>query len=102
VLEAIERGLAVPEKELPRFPRGERRTPDPAFDRRVERLKAERNAAAETLGLDPGVLCPKGTLEAVARVAPLDAEGMAAVPELRRWQMEVLGAAFLAAIPEPA
>jgi ribonuclease D len=102
LLEAIERGMAVPEKELPRFPRGERRTPDAAFDRRVDRLKAVRNAAAEQLAPDPGVLCPKGTLEAVARTAPADAEALAVVPELRRWQMEVLGAAFLAAIPEPA
>ena len=32
---ALARGLAVPEKELPRFPRGERRVQDAAFDARV-------------------------------------------------------------------
>lgn len=97
-LAAIERGLAIPDKDLPRFPRGERRTPDPAFEHRVERLKTARNAAAERLGLDQGVLCPKGTLEAVARAMPSTTQAMAEIPEVRKWQAEVLGADFLTAL----
>lgn len=98
LLAAVERGLAVPEKELPRFPRGERRTPDPRFDARVERLKTVRNAAAEKLKLDPGVLCPKGTLEAVARAHPKSASALREIPEMRKWQAEVLGEDFLKAL----
>lgn len=98
LLAAIERGLSVPEKELPRFPRGERRTPDPSFETRVEKLKAVRNQAAQALGLDPGVLCPKGALEAVARTNPRDMAHMARVPEVRKWQVEVLGTDFLGAL----
>jgi ribonuclease D len=98
LLAAIERALAVPEKELPRLPRGERRAPDAAFDRRLERLKAARNAAATRLALDPGVLCPKGTLEAVARAQPKTADEMRAVPDVRKWQVEVLGTEFLGAL----
>jgi ribonuclease D len=97
-LAAIARGGEVPEKDLPRFPRGERRASDPAFDARVERLKTARNAAAEQLGLDQGVLCAKGALEAVARALPKSLEDMAAVPELRKWQVDVLGAQFLVAL----
>jgi len=98
LLAAIERGLAVPEKELPRFPRGERRTPDPDFDRRVELLKTARNAAAQELKLDPGVLCPKGTLEAVARARPATVDSLKKVTEIRQWQVEVLGAQFVGAL----
>lgn len=98
VLEAIERGLDVPERDLPRFPRGERRVNDPAFERRVDRLKAVRNAAATRLGLDPGVLCPKGTLEAVARALPPSTAGLGEIPELRTWQIDVLGEEFLKAL----
>jgi len=98
LLTAIGRGLAVPEKELPRFPRGERRAGDPKFDTRVERLKTVRNAAAELLVLDPGVLCPKGTLEAVARALPKSAGGLRDIPEMRKWQAEVLGEDFLKAL----
>jgi len=98
ILAAIERGLAVPDRDLPRFPRGERRVNDPAFDGRVERLKATRNAAAASLGLDPGVLCPKGTLEAVARARPTSAAGLGELPEMRKWQVELLGGDFLKAV----
>ncbi len=98
LLAAIERGLAVPERDLPRLPRGERRASDPAFDRRVERLKGTRNAAAERLGLDPGVLCPKGTLEAVARVNPAAVGGLVGIPEMRKWQADLLGEEFLKAL----
>ncbi|MGD0991120.1 MAG: HRDC domain-containing protein [Gemmatimonadales bacterium] len=98
LLAVVEHGLAVPEKELPRFPHAERRAADPAFDQAVERLKSVRNAAAERLGLDPGVLCPKGTLEAVARARPKAAAALGEIPEVRRWQVEVLGADFLKAL----
>jgi ribonuclease D len=97
-LAAIERGLAVPEKDLPRFPRGERRRPDADFDVLVERLKSVRNAAAERLGLDPGVLCPKGTLEALARARPQSAAALGEIPEVRKWQVEALGEDFLKAL----
>jgi ribonuclease D len=100
VLAAIERGLAVPERDLPRIPRGERRAGDPAFDRRVERLKATRNAAAARLGIDPGVLCPKGTLEALARARPASMGGLDGVPEFRKWQVELLGEEFLKALTD--
>lgn len=98
LLAAVERGLAVPEKDLPRFPHAERRVSDPAFDQAVERLKSVRNAAAERLGLEPGVLCPKGTLEAVARARPKSAAALNEIPEVRRWQVEVLGGDFLKAL----
>lgn len=97
-LAALKRGADVPEKDLPKFPRGERRASDPAFESRVEKLKAARNAAAEKLDLDQGVLCPKGTMEAVARAMPKTLDEVAAVPEVRKWQAEVLGKDFLAAL----
>jgi len=98
VMAALARGQSIPEKELPRFPRGERRAADPAFDGRVERLKSARNKAAERLKLDPGVLCPKGTLEAVARAKAKTEADLKNVAEMRRWQVEVLGKEFLAAL----
>jgi ribonuclease D len=98
LLAVIERGLTVPDKDLPRFPRAERRAADPAFDQAVDRLKRVRNEAAERLGLDPGVLCPKGTLEAVARARPKSAAALGELPEVRKWQVEVLGGDFLTAL----
>lgn len=98
MIAAIERGLAVPENALPRFPRAQRWERDPDFDDVVARLKSARDAAAARLDLDTGVLCARERLEAVARRRPSSLEELAEVPDLRRWQIEVLGEDFLRAL----
>jgi ribonuclease D len=98
LLEAVARARALPESELPRLERPVRPPKDPNFDARVERLKAARNRVAAELKIDPGVLCGRTTLEAVARAAPKDRAGLAQVGELRRWQADVLGDALLEAL----
>ncbi|HET6638269.1 MAG TPA: HRDC domain-containing protein [Gemmatimonadota bacterium] len=97
ILAAVRRGLEVPESDLPRLERPPRRPHDPAFETRLERLKAVRNELAGRLDLAPGVLCPNGTLEAIARANPRTLEEMAALPEIRRWQFREIGAALLGA-----
>ena len=91
ILEAIEQAMAIPERDLPRLPRLPRRAPDPAADARFERLKAARNAIAARLDLAPGVACPNGTLETIARVHPGTREELEAIPGLKRWQLREIG-----------
>jgi ribonuclease D len=100
LLEGVRRALALSEADLPRIERTVRPPRDPSVDARVERLKTARNRVAKELGLDPGVLCGRSTLEAVARALPLpnDRAGLAQIGELRRWQIEALGDALLAAL----
>ena len=98
VLEAVARGLSVAEKDLPEFPRAKRWNKDADFDARVARLKTVRDRAATRLELDPGVLCSRERLEAVARKNPRSIQEVAAVEELRRWQVEELGADFVSAV----
>jgi ribonuclease D len=94
----VERALALSEDALPHITRVPRPPKNPEFDARVERLKAARNRIAAELGLDAGVLCGRPTLEAIARAHPKDRAGLAQIGELRRWQVEVLGDALLAAL----
>ena len=98
IVASIRRGMEAPEEELPKFPRGQRWNKDRDFDERVSRLKVVRDEAATRLELDPGVLCSRERLENVARSGAKSIEELAAVPELRRWQIEEMGAGFLAAI----
>jgi ribonuclease D len=102
LLAAIGRGLAVPEQDLPRVERPPRRVVDPAFDATLERLKVVRNRLASELDLQPGVLCPNGTLEAIARARPTSRETLAQIPELRPWQLREIGGTLLGAVAEPA
>lgn len=98
LVDGVKRGLAVPEGELPRFPRAPRWERDPDFDANVSRLRAVRETSAEALGIDPGVLCSRDRLEAVARRRPTAVEDLAEVPDLRRWQVELLGPDFVKAL----
>lgn len=98
ILDAVARGQAVPEADLPRFPRGPRWARDPDYEDRVSALKSVRDRVATDLELDPGVLCPRDRLEAVARRKPESVEELADVPELRRWQVEVLGEQLIGAL----
>jgi ribonuclease D len=67
----------------------------------VERLKAVRNQEAERLALAPGVLCPNGTLEGIARREPKTLVDLRTVPFIRGWQVEAIGDALLAAVRTP-
>jgi len=100
ILAAVRRGVELPEDQLPRIARQPRRPPDLALEARLERLKARRNGLAEELELAPGVLCPNGTLEAIARADPDTVGQLEAVPELRRWQARTIGPALFDALRE--
>jgi ribonuclease D len=102
ILAAVERGLSLPERELPRVERMPRRPPDAAYEARLERLKSVRNQTAARFDLAPGVLCPNGTLEAVARLNPSTLEQLADAPELRRWQLREFGDELVRAVRPPA
>ena len=98
IVAAVRRGLEVPEAELPKFPRGQRWNKDRDFDETVARLKSVRDAAAGRLDLDPGVLCSRERLENIARSGAKTFDQLAAVPDLRRWQIEEMGVGFIRAL----
>jgi len=102
ILAAVQRGLDLPERDLPRVERHHRRPPDVAYEARLERLKGARNALATRYDLAPGVLCPNGTLEAIAAVNPRNLQEVGGIRELRRWQLREIGESLLAALEEPA
>ena len=99
IMAAIRQAQAIPDAELPRRERPPRRPVDLAYEARVDQLKAMRNAEAERVGLAPGVLCPNGTLEGIARREPKTTEELLEVPGIRRWQVEVLGSRLLSKAP---
>ena len=98
IADLVNRGLAVQENDLPRFPRAPRWDRDPDFDDRVARLKCVRDDVAAGLDLDPGVLCSRERLEAIARRKPASMSELLEVPDLRRWQAGLMGDGFIAAL----
>jgi ribonuclease D len=91
LVEAVKRGTEVPQSELPAIKRPLRPEHNQAYDRRLEALKRLRNRRAKEVGMEPGMLCPNGTLQAVARAASSGGKQLSSIAELRKWQANVLG-----------
>lgn len=98
VLAAVARAMALDEAELPRFPKAPRWEKDPEFDDRAARLRTVRDDVAISLSMDPGVLCSREKLEAIARRLPTTIEELYETPDLRRWQADLLGPGILRAL----
>ena len=98
IMAAVEAGLAVPEAELPRWPRSPRWERDPELEARVEALKEARNRRAEALELDPGFIMSRAQLEEVGRARPRSTAELAALPGVRNWQVEAIGDALVKAM----
>jgi len=98
LLAAVARAASLPDDALPQRERIPRHPRDPRFDERVQRLKAARNAVADQLQLDPGVLLGRSAIEALARAQPTEPGQLETIPEMRRWQVDVLGPALLGAL----
>ena len=90
VLAAAERGLDLPEAQRPTPPKGQGKRRTAAFRARVERLREWRRNRSAELGLDPGVLFPQSTLDALAERGFPGLEQGDSIPGLRRWRREML------------
>jgi ribonuclease D len=90
ILSAIREGKALPDDELPTPPRGRRRRRSSLSPARLERLRAWRKKKAVELGLDPGVLFPQATLEALASAGLSALQSEDSVPGLRDWRRRLL------------
>ena len=102
IVAAIDRGLSVPDGELPVFERSPRFRPDPAFETRLDRLKQWRTGFSARTGLPPGLLAPNATLEGIARQVPATSDALLTVPGVRRWQVAEFGDELLAEVGRAA
>jgi ribonuclease D len=97
VLQTIHQPTQAPQwKKIPRSPE-----PGAKVVRRLKRIAAVRDVIAQELAIEPGLLCAKSCMLAVATNQPrcatsadLDAAG------LHGWRLEVLGAKFLEALAD--
>ncbi len=97
LLAAVDRGLTLPESELPSLRKAQRPSVPPAVKRRIDALRAWRAEEASRLAVDVSVVLPQRLLERVAEVAPRAAADLAAVEGLRRWRIDAFGPALVEA-----
>jgi ribonuclease D len=63
--EAAERGLQLPDSELPVRPRRRGTRPTREMERAAEELRKRRDAVADAHGLEPSLIAPRGAIDAV-------------------------------------
>ena len=96
VLAAIERGLDLPERDLPaRDPGDKKPRLSAAARRRHDALKAWRDEQAAGSGLDPATVMPLRLIDRVAEVAPRTFRELAAIEGIRQWRVDAWGDALL-------
>jgi ribonuclease D len=97
-MEAIERGLQLPKEEWPRIPRPKRWDRDDDYEERLKRLKQVRDRLTLAHDLRPGIVAANQMLMDIARTLPGDLQALAAIPGIRRYQVEHFGADLLKAL----
>jgi len=91
LLQLVVEALALPEEQLPSFPRGERLQRDPAVERRLGLLKEWRTRQAAVLQLDAGVMINNALLEQLARAVPKQSRDLDQFSAMKDWQRRVFG-----------
>lgn len=95
ILAAVERGLTVPDAELPVRRPNPRPRVSGAVQRRSEALRAWRLEAAKLVELDGGVIFPQRLIDRLAHDPPGDLDALARVEGIGRWRAELFGAELL-------
>jgi ribonuclease D len=95
ILAAVERGLTVPESELPVRKNRPRPSISGAVQRRREVVRLWRVDASKQVGLDPGVIFPQRLIDRLSADPPKDVEALARVEGVGRWRAELFGADLL-------
>jgi ribonuclease D len=95
ILVAVTNALALPDSELPSFPRLRREEPTDGTKERLKSLKSWREQYSSVQGLEPGVVAPNWLLEAVADAHPSSIAEMVGIAGMRTWQKTLYGSELL-------
>ncbi len=91
ILAAVEKGRSVEHPPIPKNTGNGRRRMDRKTERRLDALKKWRAKRSQELILDPGVLCPNASLEAIACRLPETGADLEHLPELKGWFVREFG-----------
>ncbi len=91
LLDTINRGLQIPENDLPVYPRKKSQPLTDAVPGRIMALKRWRDDCAVSLGLDPGLVCNKSLISAIALNHPVNLKDLDTITEMKNWQRTEFG-----------
>jgi len=97
LLREIHRAMAIPDENLPAYPREKRPDLPSAARKREKALKTWRDLRAKNLGIEPGILLNNALIRDLALKDPQSMRELEGIPGLKKWRQEHFGAEILAA-----
>lgn len=91
VIAAVKKGLRIPAKDLPKYPRKTAPGVPAIVARRVKELRNWRDNLARHLEIDPAIICTKALISAIAVQRPLAMNTLLKIKELKKWQADEFG-----------
>lgn len=98
LIETVAAALALPNENLPHYPRQRTAMLKPAARRRLQLLKVWRETTAAQLELDPALLCGKNLMGELAKSSPRTFHDLDGIKEMKNWQKKVFGKEMVAAL----
>ena len=102
LLQEIHRAMAIPEEDLPVYPRQARPDLSSPVRQRVKALKTWREMQAKNLGMEPGILLNNALINDLALKNPRSIKEMEEIPGLKKWLQDHFGREILAALTRGA
>jgi ribonuclease D len=98
ILQAVEKGTSLPRDQWPRLEKPKRWDKDEDHEERLRRLKLVRDRLTKEHDLKPGIVAANHLLIEIARTRPGDLEALAALPGIRKYQVQHFGEDLLKAV----
>ncbi len=95
LLQEIHRAMALPDENLPVYPREARPELSWPVRQRVKALKTWRDMRAKTLGMEPGILLNNALINDLALKNPRSMKEMESIPGLKKWRQNHFGREIL-------
>ena len=99
LLQEIHRAMAIPDDDLPVYPRKARPDLSSPVRKRVKALKTWRDMRAKTLEMEPGFLLNNALINDLALKNPRSIKEMEEISGLKKWLKDHFGREILAALP---
>lgn len=100
LLEAVGRAMALPDDQLPRYPRSRQPRSRADMPEKLKALKQWREQTAARLQMDPGVLINNAALKSLAEASIGTKTDLSAVAGLKPWQQKAFGRDILKALAQ--
>jgi ribonuclease D len=97
LLQEIHRAMAIPDEDLPLYPREAKPDLSPLLRKRVKALKTWRDMRAKDLGMEPGILLNNALINGLALINPRSIREMEEIPGLKKWLRDHFGREILTA-----